>query len=563
MNLNITYDANTLKNAPSAFFSDVNYVVSLFDSIFTTNATVNIEIGYGSFAYDNSTVSGLGESVENNIVAANYGQVAQQLVSAGAPGANTLPGASPIAGTLLMSSAQEKTLGLIGASGGLDGWVGIASNATLNAQNGGASWSFSPTGVPGANQYYIVGAIEHEISEVMGRVSYLSNGREYGVMDLYRFAGPGVRQTGTGDAAYFSTNGGVTNLGSWNDSRIAAGDIGDWASHAGPSGVFVSAGADAFNDFSNPGVINGLSATDITLMKALGWSAPTASLPALAVTDTTTNQAIAATASPYAGPVMGLQQQYLYSGTDNVNISVSNSNWFLHGGSGDDALAAFGGTNVLDGGSGSNFLSGGGGTDTFFVDDRSPGSDIWSTVSGFHAGDGATVFGISPNGANIQWLDGQGAVGYAGLTLHAASPNQPTASLTLAGYSMADLNSGRLSVTFGSEPDGTPYLYVVANGSAVQSAANAALGDGSSDLLLASGGLSQSPGSSDMTFAGIGSDVPDWGPAGSGDRNGGGSLDDLSRNASSSAAVMQWLHATDQHQGWPAGTTAAWHTAGV
>ena len=30
------------------------------------------------------------------------------------------------------------------------------------------------------------------------------------------------------------------------------------------------------------------------------------------------------------------------------NISVSSDNWFVHGGSGDDALAAHGGYNVLD-----------------------------------------------------------------------------------------------------------------------------------------------------------------------------------------------------------------------
>jgi hypothetical protein len=65
-----------------------------------------------------------------------------------------------------------------------------------------------------------------------------------------------------------------------------------------------------------------------------------------------------------------------------------------------------------------------------------------------------------------------------------------------------------------------------------------------------------------MTFADISSDVPDWRAAGSGDPNGGGSLDELFRNASS-AAVAQWLHAADLHQGWPVGDAAAWHTAGV
>ena len=55
MNLNISYGSTS--GAPAAFFSAVNYVVGLFDATFTNNATVNIEIGYGAFPFDGSTVS--------------------------------------------------------------------------------------------------------------------------------------------------------------------------------------------------------------------------------------------------------------------------------------------------------------------------------------------------------------------------------------------------------------------------------------------------------------------------------------------------------------------------
>ena len=182
--------------------------------------------------------------------------------------------------------------------------------------------------------------------------------------------------------------------------------------------------------------------------------------PTVAVVDTTTGQSVSAAASAYSGPVGGLQEQYIYGGTDNVNISVNSDNWFLHGGPGNDAIVAIGGTNVLDGGTGSNFLSGGSGSDTFFVDDRSPATDIWSTVNGFHAGDAATVFGVTPGAFNLAWVDGQGATGYQGLTLHASAANVPTASLTLSGYTTADLTNGQLSIDFGSEADGTPYMYV-------------------------------------------------------------------------------------------------------
>ena len=92
------------------------------------------------------------------------------------------------------------------------GWH--ASDATLS-QIGG-SWSYSATTTPGANQYYLVGVIEHEITEIMGRASYLDVRGEYGVMDLYRYKSPESAQIGTGSPAYFSTDGGTTNLHSWN-----------------------------------------------------------------------------------------------------------------------------------------------------------------------------------------------------------------------------------------------------------------------------------------------------------------------------------------------------------
>src|SRR6266436_5134228 len=279
MILNVTYDAAALATAPAGFFSAVNYVVALFDATFTNTATVNIEVGYGDFPYDGSLLNSyLGLNQQNNVVSVSYSQVRQALVNEVAPGASTLPSTSPFSGQLQMGSAQEKALGLIDASTALDGWVGIASNAALQ-QLDGTSWSFSSTAVPTATQYYLIGVIEHEISELMGRNSYLGTRGEYGVIDLYRYAAANVRQTGTGDPAYFSINNGVTNLDSFNNPHVSAGDLSDWAPNAGPSGVFKYAASDAFDNNSLPGQINALTSTDLILMGALGWGAAPASPP--------------------------------------------------------------------------------------------------------------------------------------------------------------------------------------------------------------------------------------------------------------------------------------------
>ncbi|HQT80056.1 MAG TPA: hypothetical protein PLD10_23700, partial [Rhodopila sp.] len=179
----------------------------------------------------------------------------------------------------------------------------------------------------------------------------------------------------------------------------------------------------------------------------------------LGVTDTTTGQALSALPQAYSGPVSVLTDQLIAVNSDNLNIAVTTDNWFLHSGSGEDALAVHGGTNVLDGGTGSNFLVGGTGSDTFFVDDRGASADIWSTVVNFHAGDSATVWGVTPQDFSINWVDGQGAAGYTGLTLHATATGQPTASITLAGLTSADLTNGTLSVQYGTV-GGSNYMYI-------------------------------------------------------------------------------------------------------
>ncbi len=181
--------------------------------------------------------------------------------------------------------------------------------------------------------------------------------------------------------------------------------------------------------------------------------------------DTTTQTPFQIDGTAYSGPVAGLQWEYIYNTSDNLAVTANVPNVFIHTGSGEDAInvSHANGNNVLDGSTGSNFLVGGSGDDTFFVDDRSPSADIWSTVVNFHAGDAATIFGITQSGFATTWVDGQGATGYAGLTLHVTAPGVPTASLTLAGFSTTDLSDGGISTSWGTEPNGTPYLSVHAN----------------------------------------------------------------------------------------------------
>jgi hypothetical protein len=203
--------------------------------------------------------------------------------------------------------------------------------------------------------------------------------------------------------------------------------------------------------------LNGATITDaagnaVDLVGAINNPTGTLAIVSVAAFDTSTNQVVRVVSDVYAGPVLDIQYQYINITPDNLNVSSATPNYFIHSGSGDDAIAVSAGTNVLDGGTGSNFLSGGSGRDTFFVDNRGAVADTWSTIFDFHAGDAATIWGMTPADFRISFAEAQGAAGYTGLTLHATAADQPTTSMTFVGYNITDLSNGRLSQISGIDP---------------------------------------------------------------------------------------------------------------
>ncbi len=247
-------------------------------------------------------------------------------------------------------------------------------------------------------------------------------------------------------------------------TSIGAGSSGGPVYIEGADGQQYVAGVVSSYDVDNPAYGNDVQITTTVFNQIETWIAQDdgAARP-LDALDTSRNEAFDPQGTAYAGPVAGLAGQYIDITADNINITANTPGWFLHSGSGEDALQAGSGTNVLDGGTGSNFLVGGSGTDTFFTDDRGASAAIWDTLVDFHAGDAATLFGVTQSGFSLSWVDGQGAAGYQGLTLHASAPGHDEASVTLAGYTTAALHDGQLSLSFGTT-NGTPYLYIHGNG---------------------------------------------------------------------------------------------------
>ena len=265
MQINIIYDPS-VAIAPAGFTTAITDAVNYLDKLFTNPISITIDVGYGEVNGLQLASNALGESYYPVGEPETYSAVVSALKAENAPGASTLPSNSPFPAnyTLYLSPTEAKALGLpiTVPDGGIDGYVGFSSVPNIFSYGNGTA---SP-----ANEYYFIGVVEHEITEIMGRISLLADSTpDYSVIDLFRYLSPGVRDIAAGgfnSTAYFSVNNGLTNLGSWNNDPNN-GDLADWYP-AGPA----AGGNDAFNDYSNPGVINIFSANDIMLMRALGWT---------------------------------------------------------------------------------------------------------------------------------------------------------------------------------------------------------------------------------------------------------------------------------------------------
>ncbi len=456
MQIDLDYDSS-VNAAPAAFKTAMAAAASFLDALILNPITVNIQVGYGEDDNGAFPIGGnlsLGGAFYQSAV--NYSTLKSDL-SANATTAldhlavESLPGSDPTDGaTFYVGDAEARALGLLRATSTVvDGAVGF---------NKAYPWNYSTDGQAVPGEFDFVSDAELELIHALGMELGTPSGGSTAFM-LFRYSSPGVRELAvnrdgvTTPAAYFSIDGGQTNLGNY----LTSGDS-TLFNAGGPIGI-----TDTLAAPYPPGLKHVFSLTDALELNVLGFDV---NMPTnFSVLDTTTNTPLQTNGTPYSGPVAGLEWEYEYTGSDNLNVTANAPNVFIHTGSGEDAIdvSNAAGNNVLDGSTGSNFLVGGSGDDTFFVDDRSPAADIWSTVANFHGGDAATIFGVTQSGFDTSWVDGQGATGYTGLTLHVTAPGVPTASLTLAGFSAADLSDGRISTTWGTEADGTPYLYVHAN----------------------------------------------------------------------------------------------------
>jgi hypothetical protein len=320
MQIVISWDSST-NSAPAAFVTTVNYVVQLFDQLITDPITVNIDVGWGEINGSNISPGALGES-ETNGDPFDYSIVRLALFSHATSAddrsaTSFLPDTSPVSATasFFVASAQEKALGFLPANDSVtDGWVGFSKTAT---------WDYSTGAGPvPSGQYYFVGIVEHEITEVLGRIAGLSASSGYSIMDLFRYSAAGVRNftTSTKTKAYFSVDNGATDLGDWNITRGA--DPGDWAANMAP---------DAFLAFTSSGVANTLTTVDERLLDVIGYTIKTTNSAKPAVEDFNGDGFSDVLLSNTTGQDDILQSNGNGTFTATAIATLSNPNWTVAG----------------------------------------------------------------------------------------------------------------------------------------------------------------------------------------------------------------------------------------
>jgi hypothetical protein len=248
----------------------------------------------------------------------------------------------------------------------------------------------------------------------------------------------------------------LLNLGNWTLGSLYIGPATNDAQVAGPSGVPSPVAA----------ITTGIQVSDINVTEnvaktfnpasAVAAVAAVDSNPQITYFDNTIQAGGTADGSRYSGPFAGIEDKYIYTGTDSISLTApAGANWEFGGGAGATTLTAISGDNVLVASTGGSAMTGGTGTDNFVVPDASlTGIGTSDLIANFRVGDSISLAGLAGPGWQYSWYDGTGADGASALTLLATSTTTAGLSerISLAGLSTNDRAS--LTITPDASGDG-------------------------------------------------------------------------------------------------------------
>jgi len=244
-------------NAAAAQAAWIN-AANVFSANFSDNIHVNINVngvtGTGTFGQSSTFLNSFSyATIRTRFVADST--TADDLAAGGVGGSMTVLDPTGGAGIWWVSRAEAKALGLIGDDLSNDGTTTFGS---------GNPFTFS--GPIAAGTYDFQGVCMHEISEVMGRLG-ISGGtigsfaNSYTLIDDFSYTGVGTRGMTPGPGENFSIDNGSSLLKLFNNAAANGLDTRDWAPGSN----------DSFNQFSNSGIVNGISTVDLRVMDVIGY----------------------------------------------------------------------------------------------------------------------------------------------------------------------------------------------------------------------------------------------------------------------------------------------------
>ena len=478
MKINVYFD-KSVRAAPAWFKTDVQIAAHKLDRLIANPIAVNIRVGYGE--NDGQSLRGaLATGMPFTGSPVTYSQVAADLAanatsSADATAAAHLPASDPTeGGPFYIADAQQKAWGLLPArSGEYDGSVGFSSTYS--------QFDYNPyhRGLPGKVDF--IGIALHELTHALGRTAGLQVYEPgYTALDLFRYSAPASFQLTGGQPAYFSIDGGVTNLNNFD----TVFDYGDWAK---------SAGIDAFG-YPRYGIVSPITGTDVTELDALGFTIAQNSTELIEIHQTGRSVTTAASGNTVVEDVSQGGNVIAAEGNDTVkagfgpetvfgstsatqlHVTLGFSNALVQPNASDATVALGTGAATVVGGSGGLTVSGavvGGGEDTIFGTSRGLTSI---------AGGAERMLFVGGSGAAVVTIGGGGGAAYGGpggSTLVATAPNT-----SLTGYIGGDqlvvsgIGGDQLTAGSGNE---------TLNGSAANSADTLFGGSGNDVLELGHG----------------------------------------------------------------------------